>query len=108
MSNRGHSRPPAEEYNAAEVAKQEPFAASLTTRRSSRKSARRLHNAWFLLVVLLLGVVTIFALSYGGIRSSLQANRAQPGTSPATATKTQSTTTLAITATGDFREYPLP
>src|SRR2546421_86670 len=28
--------------------------------------------------------------------------------SPATATNTQSTTTLAITATGDFREYPLP
>src|SRR5437588_1054637 len=108
MSNREHSPPPAEEYNVAEVAKQEPFAVSFTTRRSSRKPARRLRNAWFLLVVLLLGVVTIFALSNGGIRPSPQANRAQPGTSPATAMKTQSTTTLAIMATGDFREYPLP
>jgi streptogramin lyase len=62
-----------------------------------------------LLTVLLLGVATIFALAGGGIRpSSGQANVTRPGTPPATATKAQSTASPALTATGEFREYPLP
>src|SRR5207244_2491126 len=62
-------------------------------------------NAWFLLAILLLGAVTIIALSSGGARHAEQANATQPGTSPVAATRTPSPPT---TATVVFREYPLP
>jgi len=54
--------------------------------------------------VLLLGVVTIIALSNGGARPAGQASVTQSAASPVATTRTQS----AITATGEFREYPFP
>ncbi len=110
MSNIQHSPPLGEQDNDAEIPQPRTIAAFHTQRRTSRWSTRRRRDAWFLLGTLLLGVVTIFALSHGGTRPSLsgQANITQPRTSPATATKTQPTITSAITATPQFREYPLP
>jgi streptogramin lyase len=62
-----------------------------------------------LLTVLLLGVTTIFALAGSGIQpSSGQANVTRASIPPATTTKAQSTASPALTATGVFREYPLP
>jgi len=65
-------------------------------------------NIWFLLVVLLLGVVTIVALGSGGARPSGQVNVTQSTTPPSTAAKTQSTTPQPPMGTGEFREFPLP
>ena len=107
MSNVEHSSQPREENSGVEDTKVEPIATSCTPSRSSRLSTRR-RNIWFLLIVLLLGVVTIVALGSGGAQPSGQANVTQPGTPAATATKTQSTTPPALTASGEFREYPLP
>src|SRR5207248_4825494 len=97
MSNVQHSPQPREEDSGVEDTKVEPIATSRTTSRSSRLSTRR-RNIWFLLVLLLLGVVTIVALGSGGAQPSGQANVTQPGTPAATATKTQSTTPPALTA----------
>src|SRR5712692_6250016 len=108
MSNRQHSPPPGEQDNDAEIPQPRTIAAFHAQRRTSGWSTRRRRNTWFLLVVLLLGVVTIAALSSGGARHGKQANVTQPGTSPVAATKTQSPPTTAITATPQFREYPLP
>src|SRR5712691_1772647 len=107
MSNIQHFPQPREEDSGVEDTKLEPIAAPRTTSRSSRLSTRR-RNIWFLLVVLLLGVVTIVALGSGGARPSGQANVTQSTTPPTTATKTQSTTPQPLTGTGEFREYPLP
>ena len=107
MSNVEHSPQPQEKNSGVEDTKVEPIATSCTLSRSSRLSTRR-RNIWFLLILLLLGVVTIVALGSGGARPSGQANVTQPGTPPTTATKTQSTTPPALTVTGEFREYPLP
>src|SRR6266571_8022783 len=95
MSNIQHSPQPRDEDSGVEDTKVEPRAVPRTTPRSSRQSTRR-RNIWFLLIVLLLGVVTIVALGSGGARPSGQAN------------VTQSTTPQPLTGTGEFREYPLP
>jgi len=95
MSNVQHSSQPREEDSGVEDTKVEPRAVPRTTPRSSHLSTRR-RNIWFLLIVLLLGVVTIVALGSGGARPSGQAN------------VTQSTTPQPLTGTGEFREYPLP
>src|SRR5207248_7172432 len=82
MSNVQHSPQPREEDGGVEDTKVEPIAVPRTTPRSSRLSTRR-RNIWFLLVVLLLGVVTIAALAGGGIRpSSGQTNVTQSTTPP--------------------------
>jgi len=95
MSNVQHSSQPREEDSGVEDTKVEPRAVPRTTPRSSHLSTRR-RNIWFLLIVLLLGVVTIVALGSGGARPSGQAN------------VTQSTTPQPLTGTGEIREYPLP
>src|SRR2546429_6609878 len=90
MSNIQHSPQPREEDSGVEDTKVEPIGVPRTTPRSSRLSTRR-RNIWFLLVVLLLGVVTIVALGSGGARPSGQANVTQPTPPPTTVTKTPST-----------------
>src|SRR5437588_5125811 len=54
--------------------------------RTTRWSARRRRDAWFLLAILLLGIVTIFALSNGAATVKQQANSTQSGTPPASTT----------------------
>src|SRR5712691_8697048 len=109
MSTREHFSESRVQNHEAETARRESLAVRQAKWRSPRWSARRRRDAWLLLTVLLLGVATIFALAGGGIRpSSGQANVTRPGTPPATATKAQSTASPALTATGEFREYPLP
>ncbi len=105
MNNRQHSPSLGEQDNDVEVLHRAPLAGASREQRSSRWSARRRRNALLLLGVLLLGAVTIIALSSGGARHAEQANATQPGTSPVAATRTPSPPT---TATGVFREYPLP
>lgn len=109
MGNKRPSPSLGEQDNDVEVPQRPPLAGASREQRSTRWSAHRRRDAWFLLIVLLLGVVTIAALAGGGIRPLTgQANVTRPGTPPATATKAQSTAPPALTATGQFREYPLP
>ena len=107
MSNVQHSPQPREEDSGVEDTKVEPIAAPRTTSRPSHQLTHR-RNIWFLLVVLLLGVVTIVALGSGGARPSGQVNVTQSTTPPSTAAKTQSTTPQPPMGTGEFREFPLP
>src|SRR5260370_26257172 len=60
-------------------------------RRAPRWSARRRRDAWFLLIVLLLGIGTIMTLSYGGAQHAGQTSGTQPETFPPTATTTSTT-----------------
>src|SRR5260221_12459584 len=60
-------------------------------RRTPRWSARRRRDAWFLLIVLLLGIGTIMTLSYGGAQHAGQKSGTQPETFPPTATTTRTT-----------------
>ncbi len=73
-----------------------------------RWSARRLRDAWFLLSVLLLGMLTILVLANIVSSQRGQETPAQSGTPPVSVTKTPSTTSSPIMATGEFREYPFP
>src|SRR5260221_12307328 len=57
-------------------------------RRAPRWSARRRRDAWFLLIVLLLGIGTIMTLSYGGAPHAGQTRGTQPGGFPPTPTTT--------------------
>src|SRR5258707_4314557 len=60
-------------------------------RRAPRWSARRRRDAWFLLIVLLLGIGTIMTLSYGGAHPVGQTTGTQPENFPSTATTTITT-----------------
>ncbi len=74
-----------------------------------RWSARRQRDAWFLLVILLLGVVTIFALSNGAATLKQQANGAQPGTPPPpTASGTPAPSARVLVRTAQQHLYPFP
>jgi virginiamycin B lyase len=108
MSRRQHFPTLGEQDNQAEVTQPEAPALPLAKWRSARWSARRRHNAWLLLIALLLGVVTISVLAGGMARPSGQARGAQSPTSPVRTTKAQPPTPSAIVATGEFREFPLP
>jgi len=108
MSDLQQAPRPGGDY-AREVAEPARLAVPRAPQRPARWSARRRRDAWLLLVALLLGVATIFALAGGGTRSSSgSANVIRSGRPPATATKAQSITSPALTATGEFQEYPLP
>src|SRR6266704_1349345 len=91
-----------------EIPERTPLAVASRGQRSPRWSARRRRDAWFLLGVLLLGVVTLITLAHGGASSAGQAHGTQSVASPVAGSLTQPPTTSAITATGQFREYPLP
>src|SRR5712692_5785557 len=112
MSNIQQAPPPEEQENKAKVPGQALPVVAYAEQRSTRWSARRRRNAWLLLGVLLLGVVTVAVLSSASTGRQGQANATQPAPSPTTAAKTQSTAPTtppsAIKATGEFREYPLP
>src|SRR5438128_6767939 len=74
-----------------------------------RWSARRQRDAWFLLVVLLLGIITIFALSNGTAILKQQANSIQPGTPPATTTSgTPAPPARVLVRTAQTHLYPFP
>src|SRR5260370_1724558 len=60
-------------------------------RRAPHWSARRRRDAWFLLIVLLLGIGTIMTLSYSGAQHAGQTSGTQPETFPPTATTTSTT-----------------
>ena len=78
-------------------------------RRSSRWSVHRQRNIWFLLVVLLLGIVTIFALASGTATVKQQANSTQQGTPPATTTSGTSTPAARVLVrTAQTHLYPFP
>ena len=108
MNNRQHSPSFGEQDNDVEVLQRAPLAGASRGQQSTRWSARRRRNALLLLGVLLLGVVTIYALSLGSVRPSGQANGTQPGTPLATETLVRSTPPPALSGTGEFREFPLP
>ncbi len=74
-----------------------------------RWSARRKRDAWFLLVVLLLGIVTIFALSNGTAILKQQASSTQPGTPPPTTTSgTPTPPARVLVRTAQSHLYPFP
>ncbi len=108
MSNREHSPQGGKEDHGGEGIRPEQLAVPTKARRPAGWSARRRRDACLLLALLLLSVGTLFALTSGGATLKLQAITSQGGTSPATAAKTRSPLIPALTATGDFREYPLP
>ena len=108
MSNRQHSPLLGAQHNDVEIPERTPLAVASRGQRSPRWSARRRRNAWLLLGVLLLGVVTLIALAHGGASSAGQAHGTQSVASPVAGSLIQPPITSAITATGQFREYPLP
>src|SRR6266567_3761119 len=73
-----------------------------------RWSVRRRRDAWFLLVAILLGMLTTFALSGGGAWLSGQTSLKQLATSPAQTATNPFTAPSSTTATGQFHEYPFP
>src|SRR6266487_7134474 len=108
MSNRQHSPLLGAQHNGVEIPERTPLAVASRGQRSPRWSARRRRDAWFLLGVLLLGVVTLIALAHGGASSAGQAHGTQSVASPVAGSLIQPPITSAITATGQFQEYPLP
>src|SRR5713226_10560901 len=83
-------------------------------RRAPRWSARRRRDAWFLLIVLLLGIGTIMTLSYGSAQHAGQTSGTQPETFPPTATTTSTTagtpapTARVLAGTARSHLYPFP
>src|SRR5258707_14229782 len=93
----------------SEAAAQEAARTTLpASRRPPRWSARRLRDAWFLLSVLLLVMLTILVLANIVSSQRGQETPAQSGTPPVSATKTPSTTPSPISAHAKFRENPFP
>ncbi len=109
-----HSPASGEQDHTSEVAQPGMPAAPCTKRRPARWSARRQRDAWFLLVVLLLGIVTLVALSNSATQRSGQASVTQPGTSPTSvptanaAGGTPVPSARAIVRTAQTRLYPFP
>ena len=108
MSKKEQSPQGGKEDNEGNGTRSKQLAVLPGPRRTASWSARRRRDACLLLVLLLLGVGTLFVLTSGGATPRLQSNTRQAGTSPATAAKTPSPPTPSLPATGVFREYPLP
>src|SRR5260370_27998182 len=83
-------------------------AASPAWRGPLRWWARRRRDGWFLLSVLLLGMLTILVLANTVSSQRGQATTTQSGSSPAPVIKMPSATNSSLIATGTFREYPFP
>jgi len=77
-------------------------------RRSPHWAGHRRHHGWVLLIILLLGTTTIVALSRSGTGSSAWTNVMHVEGAPSLVAKTRLATPAVITATGQFRQYPLP
>ena len=71
-------------------------------------AGHRRHHGWVLLIMLLLGTATIVALSRSGTGTSVWTNVTHVEGSPSLVAKTRLAAPTVITATGRFREYPLP
>src|SRR5713226_4174374 len=108
MSNREQSPQSGKENKGGNGTRSKQLAVLPGPRRTASWTARRRRDGCLLLVLLLLGVGTLFVLTSGGATPRLQSNTRQAGTSPATAAKTPSPPTPSLPATGVFREYPLP
>lgn len=112
MSGRGHSPEPGEENNEAEVPPPRIPVVPRRKRGSARWSARRRRDAWFLLGVLLLGILTLFTLANAD--AQLSGKLTQTGLSPTTVTTVSTTSgTPAPTAVATVRAaqvhlYPFP
>ncbi len=107
MSNIEHAPRTGEDY-AREMAEPARLAVPRASRRPARSSARRRRDAWLLLFALLVGTITIVALSGGNTQRPPQAQGAQPGRASLPPSKTRPGAPATTTATGTFREYPLP
>src|SRR2546425_4186177 len=70
--------------------------ADRTYRRSSHRALYRQGGVWFLVGIVVLGIITLLTLLRGG--------NVGPGRVPVT----QLSPIAALTATGTFREFPLP
>ena len=83
-------------------------------RRTTRWSARRRRDVWFLLIMLLLGIGTIMTLSYSGAQHAGQTSGTRPGTFPPTVTTTSTTegtpvpTARVLAETAQSHLYPFP
>ncbi len=98
-----------QERDHREAAAQEAArTASPASRQPPRWSARRRRDGWFLLSVLLLGMLTILVLANTVSSQRGQATTTQSGSSPAPVIKTPSANNSSLIATGTFREYPFP
>jgi len=105
MSNKEQVPRSGEEY-AREVAEPARLVVPRASRRPARSSARRRRDASLLLVALLVGTITIVALSGGNTQRPPQAQGAQLGRASLPPSKTQPGAPATTTATGTFREYP--
>src|SRR5260370_22132945 len=100
---------PSIEHEEGRAAPSSTGLAPQVNRRAPRWSARRHRDAWFLLIVLLLGIGTIMTLSYGGAPHAGQTSGTQPETFPPAATPTSTTArTPAPTPRGLAHTAPAP
>ena len=102
---------PEEKDNEAEITQPGISRIRRTKLRSARWSARRQSDAGLLLMVLMLGVVTILALAYGGTRPSEQTNKGSSTTAvtPVSTTSGLATpTTVATVRVAQLRLFPFP
>lgn len=102
------------EYDEGEVASSSAGRVLQMSRCTSHWSARRRRDAWFLLMVLLLGIGTIMTLSFGGAQQAGQTSGTPPeGFSPTTTTVKTTGGTLVPTAkvlihVAQAHLYPFP
>ncbi len=100
------------EQSEAKAPQSGTYNAAHMGRLSARWSARRRRDAWFLLIILLMGIVTIFVLSGTGGRGSGQVNGTPSASSPApiTTASAESGTqaAVAIAHPAQMRLYPFP
>src|SRR5258708_38901554 len=82
---------PSIEHEEGRAAPSSTGLAPQVNRRAPRWSARRHRDAWFLLIVLLLGIGTIMTLSYGGAPPADQKRGKTPQDLPAPAPTTRNT-----------------
>src|SRR5260221_14589952 len=107
MSNIEHAPRTGEDY-AREMAEPARLAVPRASRRPARSSARRRRDAWLLLFALLVGTITIVALSGGNTQRPPQAQGAQPGRASLPPSETQPGAPTTTTAPGTFGEHSLP
>ncbi|OLB58307.1 MAG: hypothetical protein AUI01_02495 [Ktedonobacter sp. 13_2_20CM_2_56_8] len=99
-----HAGPSAEKVPPSETRE-----AARVKRRPLRWSARSLRDAWFLLVVLLLGLGTVLAFSNIGASLQQQATSTQPATLPTpVVSATPVSTAKVIVRAAQVRLYPFP
>src|SRR6266852_2267110 len=100
------------EQSEAKAPQSGTYNAAHMGRLSARWPARRRRDAWFLWIILLVGIVTLFVLSGSGGRGSGQANGTPSASSPApiTTASAESGTpaAVAIAHPAQIHLYPFP